>query len=58
MTQRQWHHRGPASMGNSSQKVGNLELTALLAGSSTGWSTSFPDASVGINFFQAALNLL
>ena len=42
-------------MGDSSQKLGNLELTAQpgAAGSATGWRVSFPSDS-GLNLFQAA----
>jgi hypothetical protein len=35
-------------------KAGNLEHSALPAGSSTGWRESFPRASVGLNLFQYA----
>lgn len=35
-------------------KAGNLEHTAQPSGSSKGWTVSFPNAFVVLNFFQAA----
>lgn len=56
MTRRYLYYQGHPDMGDRSQKPGNLELTAQLTGSSTGWgvSSALPGILSGFCFFPVA----